>query len=54
MSLGKSIGEVTFVLPDALHKVGGDTYVDGTVWTAGEDVYARVLHARGMVAHWWR
>ncbi len=54
VSLGKSIDEVILVLPDALHKVGGDAYVDGTVWSAGEDVYARVLHTWGMVAHGWR
>ena len=53
VSLGESVGEVILVLPDALDEVGGDACVDGAVKSAGEDVYARLLHGWGMVADGW-
>ena len=51
--VGEAVGEVVFVLPDALDEVGGDAYVEGAVGSTGEDVYAGLFHGRGMVAHGW-
>ena len=49
--VGEAIDEVVFVLPDALCEVGGDAGVEGAVGCTGKDVYARLFHGWGMVAH---
>ena len=41
--LGKPIDEIVLVLPDASDQVGGDTYIQGSVVLAGEDIDARLF-----------
>ena len=40
ITFSEPLGQVTFMLPDALSKVGGDAQVQGTVPRAGKEVDA--------------